>query len=318
MKLAIGFITYGETTAKYLPYFLDSLKNQTFKDHKIIAVDNGEEENNPNKEFFMKNHPEIRLEWMGGNLGFAKANNIIIKKALASGSEYVLFLNLDMLLEPDAIGKMITAMDSNPRLGSVTPKIKVWDFDNQVKTDFLDSCGIKETSALRFSDLGQGQIDKGQFDGREILGPSGAAAMYRMTALEKAKLGQEYFDELMFMYKEDCDLAYRLKLAGYKSKCVNDAIIFHDRTAQGKGEGDLKVMLNRKNKSRKVKEWSFLNQHIIFLRYWRMQNLFQKMEALWYAFKMFAFAVLFERYLVKQYGVLWKMKRKIRNSKFVN
>jgi GT2 family glycosyltransferase len=323
MKLAIGFITYGKATVKYLPYFLSSLKNQTFKDYEIIAVDNGEEENNPNKEFFMKNYPEIKLEWMGGNLGFAKANNIIIEKALASGFEYILFLNLDMILEPDAIEKMIVAIDKDKNLGSVCPKILKWDFNTSPqpspssgegeigKTNIIDSCGIIETSALRFSDLGQGEIDKGQYDRREILGPSGAAALYRMSALEKVKVGQEYFDELMFMYKEDCDLAYRLKLAGFKSKCLSDAVIFHDRTALGKGESDLEVLLNRKNKSRQVKSWSFLNQHVIFLRYWKLQNFWQKIEVLWYAFRMIAFAVLFERYLVGQYGVLWRMRKKL-------
>ncbi len=331
MKLSIGFITYGAATAKYLPYFLSSLRSQTFKDYAIIAVDNSEEENNLNKEFFLKNYPEISLEWMGGNLGFAKANNSIIKKAIASEFEYVLFLNPDMTLKPDAVEKMVAAMDADMSLGSVGPKILKWDFENTSpqpspwtgegetgKINIIDSCGIVEISALRFSDLGQGEIDKGQFDGKEILGPSGAAAMYRLSALEKVKMGEEYFDELMFMYKEDCDLAYRLKLAGYKSKCVSSAVIYHDRTAQGKGEGDLDVALNRKNKSRQVKSWSFLNQHIIFLRYFKLQNFWQKIEVLWYAFRMFAFAVLFEQYLLGEFVNLWRLRGKLEIEKLRN
>lgn len=115
---------------------------------------------------------------------------------------------------------------------------------------------------LRFVDAGQGEPDKGQYDDINILGPSGAAAMYRLEALEKAEQNGQYFDELMFMYKEDCDLAYRLKLAGYKSKCAPDAIIYHDRTARAKGEGNLKVFFNRGNKSQQIKKWSFLNQQI--------------------------------------------------------
>ncbi len=91
----------------------------------------------------------------------------------------------------------------------------------------------------------------------EILGPSGAAGVYRLSGLEKIKVNNQYFDELMFMYKEDCDLDYRLFLAGYKSLYVSEAVIYHDRTVFSRGENDLKVVLNRKSKNKKVKEMVF-------------------------------------------------------------
>ena len=39
-KIIIGFITYGNLTAEYLPYFLNSLKVQIYKNYNIIAIDN--------------------------------------------------------------------------------------------------------------------------------------------------------------------------------------------------------------------------------------------------------------------------------------
>ena len=51
MKLVVGFIIYSTSAAKYLPYFLDSLKEQTFKDFKIIVADNNEEQENANKQY---------------------------------------------------------------------------------------------------------------------------------------------------------------------------------------------------------------------------------------------------------------------------
>ena len=160
-------------------------------------------------------------------------------------------------------------------------------------------------------DAGQGESDKGQYDDINILGPSGAAAMYRLSALEKVKFNNQYFDELMFMYKEDCDLAYRLKLAGYKSKCVSDAIIYHDRTAQAKGEGNLEIAFNRRNKSRQVKKWSFLNQQIIYAKYWRKQDLYSKIAIIWRQVKTLVFILLFEQYLLVQLIQLWKIRKKI-------
>ncbi|MBU4347243.1 glycosyltransferase family 2 protein [Patescibacteria group bacterium] len=319
--LTIGFITYGKSTAKYLPYFLSSLKGQTFKDFNILVFDNTEEAENENALYIRNNYPEIEIARGNGNLGFAAAFNRLINKAKGGGAEYFLALNPDMVLEPDAVEKMVKVLEGDSGLGSVCPKILKWNFENNKKTSIIDSCGIKVKSGLRFFDLGQNKFDKGQFNNAEILGPSGAAAMYRISVLEKvminpphlplAKGGDQYFDELMFMYKEDCDLAYRLFLAGYRSKCVADAVIYHDRTTYGKGEGDLQVAFNRKGKSRQVKKWAFLHQQIIFIKYWKLQSFWNKLAIIWYEIKMIIFILLFEQYLLGELLNLWKIKKEI-------
>ncbi len=312
MKLVIGFITYEKVTAKYLPYFLPSLKSQTFKNYKIIAIDNSEKQNNKNTEFIKKNYPEINIGWAEKNIGFARAYNKIIKEAIDSGLEYILILNPDMVLEPETVKKLVEAMDNDSSLGSCGPKILRWNFENNKKTNIIDTCGIKLKPGLKFADIGQAQIDSNKFNHISILGPSGAAAMYRLSALEKVKFNGQYFDELMFMYKEDCDLAYRLFLTGFKSKCIGEAIIYHDRTAAAIGESDIEIAKNRKNKSRQVKEWSFLNQQIIFLKYWHQQNFLNKLAIIWFEFKIILFILLFEQYLLRQYWDLWKIKDKIK------
>ncbi|MFH1744672.1 MAG: glycosyltransferase family 2 protein [bacterium] len=310
--LVIGVITYNDFTTKYLSYFLDSLKEQNYKDFKIYIIDNSDQEENENRKIIKETYPEVDFEWAGRNLGFAKAYNILIRKARDVGAKYFLALNPDMLLESDTIFKMIEAIESDKKLGSVCPKILKWDFENLKKTKIIDSCGIKMKSGLRFFDVGQGEEDHGQYEDTKILGPSGAAALYRVSALEKIKERGYYFDELMFMYKEDCDLAYRLNLAGYESKCVPEAVCYHDRTTAGSGESDIQVALNRRNKIRRVKEWSFLNQQIIFLKYWKTQNWRAKCAIIFYELEIIFFVLLFERYLLKQFGKLWKIRRSVR------
>ena len=318
IKLVIGFITYGKSTAKYLPYFLPSLKNQEFKDFSILCFDNSEEEANENVKYIKENYLEIEIMRMGNNLGFAKAYNKMIERASELSAEYFLALNPDIKLESDAVLNMIKVLENGKELGSVCPKILQWNFNENPANDgaskkinIIDSCGIKQLSALNFYDLGQSEEDKGQCDNREILGSSGAAGMYRMSALKKIKERDDYFDELMFMYEEDCDLAYRLKIAGFKSKCINDAIIYHDRTVEAKGQSNIKIALNRKNKPKTIKRLGFLHKHIIFIKYWKRQSIKEKLEILWYAFKMFIFALLFEQYLLKEYINLWKIRKKI-------
>ena len=309
-KIYIGFIVYGKSTAKYLPYFLPSLKRQSFQDFKILAVDNSEQTENENVEYLGKNFPEISLKWLGENLGYAKAFNLMIKEAVAAGAEYFLALNPDMILEDDTVEKLITAMDNNNQLGSATAKVLKWDFNKQEKTNIMDSCGIKLLPGLKFVDCGEGG-EAGINCQNEIIGPSGACAIYHLSALEKVKRGGQYFDELMFMYKEDCDLAYRLFLAGFKSKCVIEAVAYHDRSGAGIGEDNLAVALNRKNKSRPVKKWSFLNQQIIFIKYWRLQSLADKIAIIRFEFKMLIFILFFEPYLLKELINLNKIRHKI-------
>ncbi|PIV50568.1 hypothetical protein COS18_04690 [Candidatus Falkowbacteria bacterium CG02_land_8_20_14_3_00_36_14] len=325
VKLIIGFIIYGKEIYKYLPYFLDSLKKQAYKDYKILAVDNSDMEDKDNEsfDFIKKNYLEIKIEQAGKNLGFARAHNRIISQVMAAGAKYYLSLNSDMILEPDAIEKMVQAMEADGALGSASPKIFKWGFPNNRKTKIIDTCGIVLQPGLRFEDLGQEQKDDGRFDKAEILGPSGAAAMYRLSALEKVKTSpqpspcrgegekSEYFDELIFMYKEDCDLAYRLFLSGYKSKFVSEAVVYHDRTISAKGNNNWQIALNRLNKSKQAKNWAFLNQHIIFIKYWKPQNFKNKLAIIWYALKMFLFVLIFEQYLLGQYVKLYKLRKRI-------
>lgn len=310
MRLYVGFITYGDLTAKYLPYFLPSLKNQTFKDFKILAIDNSEIAENENVKYIKRKFPEIDLKRSGENLGFAKAFNLMIGQAVRGDVDYFLAINPDMVLESDAVEKLIYALDNDNQLGSATAKILKWDFANQKKTRVIDSCGLKLLPGLRFVDYNEGWPADSDCQNK-IIGASGSLAIYRISALEKIKRSGQYFDELMFMYKEDCDLAYRLFLQGFKSACVNQAIIYHDRSGAGAGMADLAVALNRKNKSRRIKQWSFLNQQIIFIKYWRLQSLADKIAIIWFEFKMLAFILFFEPYLFKELINLRKISHKI-------
>ena len=308
MKLAVGFLTYNHFSAKYLSIFLESLQNQTFKDFKVFVMDNSDEENNKNSKYIKENYPQIDIEWSGSNLGFAKGQNKLIKKAIEAKAEYYLVLNPDTFLERNFIEILVAELDKNPECASISPKILKWDFEYNIKTDIIDSCGIKLKNGLRFFDLGQNQVDLNKFDEAQILGPSGAAGLYRVKALQTISEKGQFFDERMFMYKEDCDLAYRLYYRGFKSKCAGQAVIYHDRTSSGRGEGSIQIALNRKNKSRQAKLWSLRNHNLILKKHWKKQNLENKLYIIVYQIEAFSFILLFERYLLKEYfGVFRKL-----------
>jgi len=317
MKLALGFITYNSGTALYLPYFLDSLfkalTDWPEEKLKILAIDNSDEEDNHNQdyvaEFINSTHSLVDFKWSGTNLGFSKSYNRMIAEAADWGADYFLMINPDTVIDPQALNLLVTALEADPKLGSVAPKIKRWDFEKLQLTNYLDSCGLVLRSGLQFSDLGQGELDKKQYDGAEIIGPSGAAALFRMSALTAVKEATGYLDERFFMYKEDCDLVYRLNRAGYKSRLIPEALVYHDRTT-AKPEGGLKERLkSRRLRSPQVRSWSFINEHLLFFKYWSEQGLKSKLKILFKALKMAIWALIREPFLLKDYKKINKLRQ---------
>jgi GT2 family glycosyltransferase len=339
VKIIIGFIIFGQHTYKYLPYFLPTLKKQTFANFKIIAFNNGEAEDE-NVKYLRANYPEIEIMSDGKNLGFAAAYNRMIARAFSERADYFLMTNSDMIYEPDVLEKLAARLESDQELGSVCPKILKWDFSAEAarakaerpqasggslnpapfennplalnkpavqkvrdafKTDTIDSYGLGLKSGLRFYDVGQGKKDDKKFCQERIIGPSGACGLFRLAALERVKENGQYLDERMFMYKEDCDLAYRLYLGGEKSAGVPEAAVYHDRTAYGAGESDLGAVRARRGKNIEIKRWSMLNQQLIFKKYWQGQNFISKLNIIFYLSKSFFYSLFFEQFLLKDF-----------------
>lgn len=207
---------------------LGSLQNQTNKDFRIILVDNGSQDESVS--FVKENYPEIEIIELSENTGFAKANNVGIKKALEDENiRYILALNNDTKLEADFIQKIIECAKSHPGFGSIQPK--VFNFDGTK----IDCVGILVSFEMSAQNKGYGDEDKGQFEkSEEIFGVSASAALYSREALEKIKLpGENYFDEDYFAYYEDVDLAWRIRLVGFKSYYCPKAKVFHIHSATG-------------------------------------------------------------------------------------
>lgn len=319
MKLAVGFITYNDNSAKYLPDFLSSLRTALDflkkNEYKVYAFDNsvGNLINRNIINTFIDSEFNVELLYQDANLGFGRAYNVLIKRALAEGFEYFLIINPDTILDKSAISELLSVLEKNGDLASVAPKILRWDFINKQKTETIDSLGLVLGAGLKFSDFGQGEKDlEGQ---KEILiiGPSGAAGMFRLNALEKVaeKRGdqkvEQYFDERLFMYKEDCDLAYRLFLMGFKSKLVDSAVIYHDRTAAIHGQRTKAFFKTRRSKSRQIRAWSFRNQHLIFIKHWKYQSFGNRLLIIFRCLSLLIFSLIFEQFLLREYLIIFRL-----------
>lgn len=325
-KVVIGGILYNEITAQYLADFIPSISAQDYSNKELILIDNSEEIENNNIRFLRENYPQIKVIRSDRNVGFARAYNLLIAQALEMKAQYFFCTNIDMFYETNVLSELVNTIMKTPQIASATCKIKIWNFDNKNdkhfgKTNFIDTTGIVMTNEHRFYDRGQGEIDYGQYDqSQEIFGPSGAAALYRLSALEDVAFTnedgtKEYFDELMFIYKEDVDLAYRLQLAGYKSLYSPEATIYHDRTLKSNGQGILQTVRGRLNRERKYKEWSWLNHHIILQKNFSQSSGKVKWKTFLYELKSNFYVLLFEPYLLKQLWHLWRLRDKIKERR---
>lgn len=86
---------------------------------KCIAVDNGSTDGTPN--CLRDRYSEVEVIETGENLGFGKANNIGISRALESGCDYVYLLNQDAWIDPDTIGKMVQTQQKHPDYYVLSP-----------------------------------------------------------------------------------------------------------------------------------------------------------------------------------------------------
>jgi GT2 family glycosyltransferase len=168
------------------------------------------------------------------NLGYAGAHNRFFAE---SDSEFLMVLNPDAVIDPLFLQNIVQPF-SDSAVGAATGKM----LKPQVSVRgerILDGTGIEIYRSRRARERGQLEPDRGQYDdNRIVFGVSGTAAVYRKTALEAIKLGEEdYFDPDFFAYWEDFDLSWRLRLCGFECVYVPTAIVEHGRAAGASAEG---------------------------------------------------------------------------------
>lgn len=230
VKVSVNIVTFN--SAGDIEECLRSIRRQSLQDYRIRILDNASTD-----DTLSRARPfEAEVIVSSANTGFSGGHNRLIR---GFDSEYVLVLNPDSSLRPDFLASIVRALDARPDAGSASGKLLRMD------NTTIDSTGMIMLRSQRHLDRGAGDPDIGQFDKPEdIFGPSGAAALYRRKALEDAAINGEYFDEDFFAYREDADLAWRLRLLGWTSIYVPGAVAQHRRRVTPERRGQLPKLIN--------------------------------------------------------------------------
>lgn len=327
-KISVHLVTWNG--AKYIPYLFDSLRKQTYQDWQLIILDNNSQDGTVERiERELVNFPfEYRFVKLKENTGFAGGHN---KLYAGTNTPYILPLNQDMYLMPDTLEKLAAFMETHQDVAVVSPRLMRWDFQNIEKdglqksfSSVIDSFGLEvwrnrrviEKEAQTEWDILKKKI--GDTEAVEVFGVSGTFPLLRRSALQNIALPDgTFFDASYHAYKEDVDLAFRLRAAGFSAFILPSAVAYHDRSAaRPKQLDDMTASKNKKAQSEWVKYHSYKN-HLMTLyknEYW--QNVLLDLPwILWYELKKLVWYALFDRKILKGLSEIAKMSSSLKEKR---
>lgn len=226
MELSVIIVSFN--VRDYLYQAVASVTDATVSvESEIIVVDNCSSDGSP--ETIGLQFPNVRVIRNERNIGFGAACNVGIN---ASTSRFILILNPDTYMEPDAITVALGFIKQHPEAGAVGARMV--DGNGTFLPESKRGFPSLRTSLFRFTGMHRvfprssffnayylGHLPDNLTGRADIL--TGAFMMIRREALEKTGL----FDTSFFMYGEDIDLSWRLVKAGFTNYFVAEARITH-------------------------------------------------------------------------------------------
>jgi len=215
-KEKVSFIVVNWNGRKTIKECLDSILGQTYGNREIIFVDNHSTDGS--LELVKDGYDLDRLIGLNRNHGYAEANNLGFEQATG---EYIALVNNDTVLERYWLEKAIHVFhrEGNESVGSVATKII-----NYHQRDVIDTAGAEHLGFGAGWDYKGLPVDSSEVNkSKEVFGACASAALYRKRILDQIGL----FDPEYFIYFEDTDLSFRLRLFGYSCIYEPEAVCFH-------------------------------------------------------------------------------------------
>jgi GT2 family glycosyltransferase len=212
----VAIVIPSWNSADLLARCLDSLDGQGA--FELIVVDNGSTDGSVE----LLRERGIDPLTLPENLGFAPAVDL---GAARTKAPFVMPLNADTELEPGFVAALVGALESDPGLGGVAPRIlQLEGEDPDVDSTRLYSAGQGLTRDGRAVETGAGERQSSAtLRRREVFGVCGAACLLRRELF--TDLGG--YDRSFFAFYEDVDLNVRAQIAGWRFDYVPEAVIWH-------------------------------------------------------------------------------------------
>ncbi|HLD82170.1 MAG TPA: glycosyltransferase family 2 protein [Patescibacteria group bacterium] len=227
-KVAIIYLSFH--CEPYMPDVISALRRLTYPRDcvEFVIVDNPHPEHGSSVAYINqtvmprsgREIPHVTLLAQEKNLGFSGGNNEGIKWALSHGYDYVYFHNSDAYMEPNCLEPLVDAMEHDSTIGVAQSLLLL-----HPETDIVNSTG-NLYHYLGFGYCGdyRANIKILQLPSiKDISYASGAAVMMRCDLLRDFGL----WDDDFFMYHEDLEYSFRIKVAGYRVVMIRDSVMYH-------------------------------------------------------------------------------------------
>ena len=211
MTATVTVIIPNYNGMKFLEPCFEALKAQTYRNFKILVVDNGSSDGS--KEWLKAQG--VDTIFLEENTGFSGAVNIGIK---AADTPYVILLNNDTKADEYYVAEMVKAIERSPKIFSVSSRMI-----QMYHPDLMDDAGDMYCILGWAYQRGIGQSVKKYRRSRRVFSACAGAAIYRREVFEQ--IG--YFDEMHFAYLEDLDVGYRARIYGYDTVYCPAAVVSH-------------------------------------------------------------------------------------------
>lgn len=196
-------VTYNG--ARWIDKLIPSLLGSSYP-VRIIAVDN---QSTDTTVALLKQYSEVDLIETGSNLGFGKANNIGMQKALELGADYLFLLNQDAWAFENTVSSLVSNLEANPEIGLLSP-MHFQANETEYDTSFTTYLSRKN----------------GEVNGLPLV-PFVNAAAWMLSRKCVEKVG--YFEPLFGHYGEDRNYCDRVNFHNFLIAIDPNAKIVHDR-----------------------------------------------------------------------------------------
>ncbi len=191
---------------------LDSLRASTLSS-TVLVIDNCSQDDTVQ---LLQKRDDISTLCLPDDLGFGRANNLGIAKALKAGALFVLLVNQDARVAPEMCEQLVQSAHRHPEYGVLSPIHRSYDGEQM---DGPFATYVKQTAPQFFRDLSAQQVQPVY----SVYFVPAALWLLRREALEEVG----GFDPSFFMYGEDDDLVQRFSHTRWKVGIVPQATGFH-------------------------------------------------------------------------------------------
>lgn len=191
---------------------VDSLRSQDYPSLHVLIVDNGSTDGSP--ERLREACPDTALKVLPENLGFAGGMNRGIEAAMEQGAAFVLLMNNDATLAPDAVSRLVAAAAAEdaamavPTIHYAEPRNEAW-YAGGALSPWTGTA--HHWSAPR--------VDAPH----EVSFATGCCMLIRTAILPRVGL----LNERYFLYFEDLEFCHRLLAEGHRILYVPEALAWH-------------------------------------------------------------------------------------------